>query len=86
MREHGSGNAGTTNAFRVLGARWVTVVLVGDVLKGFLPVLLARVPVADRWWSILVATGRARRAQLVALPRAAGGARAWPREPGPSWR
>ena len=42
LREHGSGNAGTTNAFRVLGKRLGVVVLVGDLLKGVLPVLLAR--------------------------------------------
>lgn len=42
VREHGSGNAGTTNAFRVLGRRLGIAVLVGDVLKGVIPVVLAR--------------------------------------------
>jgi len=42
LREHGSGNAGTTNAFRVLGKRLGIAVLVGDVLKGVVPVVLAR--------------------------------------------
>lgn len=42
LRRVGSGNAGTTNAFRVLGPGLGTVVLVGDVLKGFLPVVTAR--------------------------------------------
>ena len=42
LREHGSGNAGTTNAFRVLGVRLGIVVFLLDVAKGFLPVLLAR--------------------------------------------
>ena len=41
VRQHGSGNAGTTNAFRVLGARLGVAVLVGDALKGALPVLFA---------------------------------------------
>ena len=41
VRRHGSGNAGTTNAFRVLGPRLGAAVLVGDVLKGTLPVLFA---------------------------------------------
>lgn len=41
IREHGSGNAGTSNAFRVLGWRLGTAVLAGDVMKGFLPVLAA---------------------------------------------
>lgn len=42
VRREGSGNAGTTNAFRVLGKRLGTAVLVGDILKGVLPVLLAK--------------------------------------------
>lgn len=42
LRHHGSGNAGTTNAFRVLGFRLGTAVLIADILKGVLPVLLAR--------------------------------------------
>jgi glycerol-3-phosphate acyltransferase PlsY len=42
IREHGSGNAGTTNAFRVLGSRLGVAVLVADVLKGVIPVLIAR--------------------------------------------
>lgn len=34
IRDYGSGNAGATNTFRVLGPRWGTVVMVLDVLKG----------------------------------------------------
>jgi glycerol-3-phosphate acyltransferase PlsY len=40
LRQHGSGNLGATNTFRVLGARVAAPVMVFDVLKGFLPVLL----------------------------------------------
>jgi acyl phosphate:glycerol-3-phosphate acyltransferase len=40
LREHGSGNLGATNTFRVLGARVAAPVMVFDVLKGMLPVLL----------------------------------------------
>jgi len=40
LREHGSGNAGATNAFRVLGKTIGTVVLILDMLKGFLAVNL----------------------------------------------
>jgi glycerol-3-phosphate acyltransferase PlsY len=36
IREYGSGNAGATNTFRVLGSRWGTFVMVVDVLKGIL--------------------------------------------------
>ena len=35
IRQHGSGNAGATNTFRVLGKRAGTVVMLADVLKGF---------------------------------------------------
>lgn len=37
LREHGSGNLGATNTFRVLGAWPALPVLVVDVLKGFVP-------------------------------------------------
>lgn len=40
LRQHGSGNLGATNTFRVLGARVAAPVMVFDVLKGFLPVIL----------------------------------------------
>lgn len=35
VREHGSGNAGATNTFRVLGKRAGIIVLAIDILKGF---------------------------------------------------
>lgn len=41
LREHGSGNAGATNAFRVLGKAIGSAVLLLDMLKGFLAVNLA---------------------------------------------
>ncbi len=34
IREYGSGNMGATNTFRVLGPRYGTVVMIGDILKG----------------------------------------------------
>lgn len=39
LREHGSGNLGATNAFRVLGAKVAAPVVVFDILKGTLPVV-----------------------------------------------
>ena len=36
IREYGSGNAGATNTFRVLGSRWGSFVMAVDVLKGIL--------------------------------------------------
>jgi len=41
LREHGSGNLGATNTFRMLGAKWAVLVLLLDVAKGLVPVLLA---------------------------------------------
>ena len=42
VREYGSGNIGTTNVLRTLGARYGAIVLVADVLKGVIAVVLAR--------------------------------------------
>src|ERR1700760_1256513 len=36
IREYGSGNAGATNTFRVLGSKWGSIVMSADVLKGVL--------------------------------------------------
>ncbi len=41
VREHGSGNVGTTNVMRVLGKKAGTVVLVCDMLKGYIPTIIA---------------------------------------------
>ena len=42
IRNYGSGNAGTTNALRVLGTKAGLIVFAGDVIKCILAVLLAR--------------------------------------------
>jgi len=42
IREHGSGNAGTTNVMRVLGVKSAILVLVCDLLKGILAVWMGR--------------------------------------------
>ncbi|MGI9191669.1 MAG: glycerol-3-phosphate 1-O-acyltransferase PlsY [Chitinophagaceae bacterium] len=41
IREHGSGNAGATNTFRILGSKAGSFVFFIDMLKGFLAVDLA---------------------------------------------
>jgi acyl phosphate:glycerol-3-phosphate acyltransferase len=41
IREHGSGNAGATNTFRVLGKNAGIIVMIADMLKGFLAVKLS---------------------------------------------
>ncbi len=43
IREHGSGNAGTTNALRVLGKKAGLVVFLGDLFKAIIAVVLARI-------------------------------------------
>ena len=42
IREYGSGNAGTTNALRVLGKKAGVIVLLGDVAKTVLAVVLVK--------------------------------------------
>jgi glycerol-3-phosphate acyltransferase PlsY len=54
VREHGSGNAGTTNAFRVLGIKLGIAVLVLDVVKGIVPVVVARLVLQDEHPAIVV--------------------------------
>lgn len=41
IREYGSGNAGATNTFRVLGSTWGTIVMIMDMLKAIIAVKLA---------------------------------------------
>jgi glycerol-3-phosphate acyltransferase PlsY len=36
IRDYGSGNAGATNTYRVLGAKWGTLVMIVDMLKGII--------------------------------------------------
>lgn len=42
IREHGSGNAGTTNALRVLGKKAGLVVFIGDLFKAVFCILIVR--------------------------------------------
>jgi acyl phosphate:glycerol-3-phosphate acyltransferase len=37
LRQHGSGNLGATNAFRVLGWKAATPIFIVDIAKGFIP-------------------------------------------------
>lgn len=41
IRDYGSGNAGATNTFRVLGSKWGTIVMFFDMLKGLIAAKLA---------------------------------------------
>ncbi|MBA3557403.1 MAG: glycerol-3-phosphate 1-O-acyltransferase PlsY [Gemmatimonadaceae bacterium] len=55
LRDHGSGNLGATNVFRVLGARTGAIVMAFDLAKGALPVYflpgLTGVELRG-WWAI----------------------------------
>jgi glycerol-3-phosphate acyltransferase PlsY len=42
-RTIGSGRTGGTNALRALGRKWAALVVIGDLAKGALPVVIARV-------------------------------------------
>lgn len=42
LRSVGSGRTGGTNALRALGRKWAALVVLGDLLKGAVPVLVAR--------------------------------------------
>ena len=47
IRQHGSGNSGTTNALRVLGKKAGLVVFIGDVLKTMIPCVAVRILFRD---------------------------------------
>lgn len=53
IREHGSGNAGATNTFRVLGAKAGTIVFIGDILKGILATAIGLWITGDRVGAML---------------------------------
>jgi acyl phosphate:glycerol-3-phosphate acyltransferase len=55
VRKVGSGNAGTTNAFRALGVRLGVAVLLLDMLKGIVPVLVARFVLDEPAVTVVVA-------------------------------
>ena len=46
-REEGSKNPGATNVLRLAGKKYAAIVLLADMLKGTLPVLLAKLILAD---------------------------------------
>jgi glycerol-3-phosphate acyltransferase PlsY len=54
LRRHGSHSIGATNALRVLGWRISIAVFALDFLKGFIPVVVARLAGVDGWWTAAV--------------------------------
>ena len=57
IRETGSGNIGATNVYRTLGRKVGVMTLLGDCLKGLIPVLIARQLGLPEIW--IAATGLA---------------------------
>lgn len=49
IRNHGSGNAGTTNALRILGKKAGIIVLLGDIMKCMLAIEIARFLFTDTY-------------------------------------
>jgi len=49
LRAHGSGNIGTTNAFRVLGQKAGIIVFLCDLAKGLIPALLGKIFLGPGW-------------------------------------
>lgn len=54
IREHGSGNIGATNTFRVLGLKSGIIVVVLDAFKGALSVLIAKWLGLDTLYQVIV--------------------------------
>ena len=53
VRKYGSHNIGATNVYRILGKKLGGLTLLGDVLKGFLPVyLVSKITGSDTWTSM----------------------------------
>jgi acyl phosphate:glycerol-3-phosphate acyltransferase len=51
IREHGSGNVGATNVFRVMGKEWGAFVLTVDVIKGLAVTTLLAIS-ANAFWDL----------------------------------
>ena len=47
IQDLGSGNPGSSNVLRTMGKSYAIIVLIGDILKGFVPCLLYTSDAAD---------------------------------------
>lgn len=55
IRDAGSGHAGTTNTARQVGFGWGALVLLLDIVKGFIPVFLA-IQYSNQTWVVVITT------------------------------
>lgn len=53
IKQHGSGNAGTTNTFRVMGKKAGAIVLICDILKAGFAMLLVKVLFGETYGDIM---------------------------------
>lgn len=51
VRQVGSGNIGATNVARAAGKKVAALVLLLDVVKGFVPTIIASAVLLDPWWT-----------------------------------
>src|SRR5919202_2830087 len=59
VRREGSGNIGMANVLRTAGKWPAVITLLGDMLKGFAPVYLARLVIENEWVIAAVALAAA---------------------------
>jgi acyl phosphate:glycerol-3-phosphate acyltransferase len=57
IRDHGSGNAGLTNAIRILGKKAAVFVLLGDVAKGVLACIFSSLIIASDQFPVYIVGG-----------------------------
>lgn len=57
IRQHGSGNSGTTNALRVMGIKFGVLTFIGDFLKAFLTVLVVLLLFHNNLYAVVAGLG-----------------------------
>lgn len=57
IREKGSGSTGATNVSRVLGKKWFFIVMILDMMKGFLPVMVIKLAYGEPIGDVCMALG-----------------------------
>lgn len=57
IRQHGSGNSGTTNALRVMGIKFGVLTFIGDFLKAFLTVFIVYTLFQNNLYAIVTGLG-----------------------------
>ena len=53
VRSYGSGKTGFTNSLRTMGLRWAALVVIGDAVKGSIPVLIGQLVFDEPWAAAL---------------------------------